>query len=52
METVCLGFFIQKKKKKKERKAVTQILLDCAILPFKFGIEYAMGRLNLQHLLN
>lgn len=37
METVCLGFFIQKKKK--ERKAVTQILLDCAILPFKFGIS-------------
>lgn len=49
METVCLGFFIQKKKKK---KAVAQILLDCAILPFKFGIEYAIGRLNLHHLLN
>lgn len=48
METVCLGFFIQKKKK----KAVAQILLDCAILPFKFGIEYAIGRLNLHHLLN
>ena len=46
----CLSWLLYTKKKKK--KAVAQILLDCAILPFKFGIEYAIGRLNLHHLLN
>lgn len=33
------------------KNSVTQIFLDCAILSFKFGIEYSMVRLNLHHLL-